>query len=189
MKQFRMEADYLIGECFEGYSETVKLSYESRIAVLEGEEKLSSNIDKRPKFHLYKPHIAILTGIDRDCSTTFPDFEEYVEQFNQFINLMETQGRLIYFDGDPALSQLTSRLRRDIVAFPYNTPVHLIEDGIFYLKTRKGKTAVPATSVNLLRCIQAALLACKQVGINEDQFFSVIGGFPFEQLRVNTSHC
>jgi UDP-N-acetylmuramate: L-alanyl-gamma-D-glutamyl-meso-diaminopimelate ligase len=188
MKQLRMEADFLIGERPEGYTSTVRLSYESRIAVFDGDEKLSSSIDRRPKFHLYKPHIAILTGIDRDCSTTFPDFDVYVDQFDQFINLMETQGRLIYFDGDPALAQLTSRLRRDIVAFPFNTPTHIFEDGICYLKTRRGNTAVPAISENKLRCIQAALLACKQVGINEDQFFSVIGGFPVDQFQKLTTN-
>lgn len=189
MKQLRMEVDYLTGERLEGYTNTVKLSYESRIAVLEGDENLISSIDKRPKFHLYKPHIAILTGIDRDYSTTFPDFEDYMNQFNQFINLMETQGRLIYYDGDPALKQVTSRLRRDIVAFPYTTPVHVIEEGVCYLKTRKGKTAVTTTSGYKLRCIQAALLACKQIGINEDQFFSVIGGFPMEQFQEYSTNC
>lgn len=183
MKQLRIEADYLIGNRVEGLSSTVKLTYESRIAVFDGDEKLSSSIDKRPKFHLYKPHIAILTGIDRDYSTTFPDFEVYVEQFGLFINLMETQGRLIYYEGDPALGQLISHLRRDLVAFAYKTPSFTLEEGIYHIKTRKGKTAVKVQSENKLRCIQAAMLACKQVGINEDQFFSVIGGFTEEAFH------
>ncbi len=183
MKQLRIEADYLIGNRVEGLSSTVKLSYESRIAVFDGDEKLSSSIDKRPKFHLYKPHIAILTGIDRDYSQTFPDFEVYVEQFDQFINLMETQGRLIYYEGDPALGQLISRLRRDLVAFAYNTPAYSMDNEVCSLKTRKGKTIVKVTGEDKLRCIQAAMLACKQVGINEDQFFSVIGGFSSNQLQ------
>lgn len=183
MKQLRIEADYLIGNRVEGLSSTVKLTYESRIAVFDGDEKLSSSIDKRPKFHLYKPHIAILTGIDRDYSTTFPDFEVYVEQFGLFINLMETQGRLIYYEGDPALGQLISHLRRDLVAFAYKTPSFTLEEGIYHIKTRKAKTAVKVQSENKLRCIQAAMLACKQVGINEDQFFSVIGGFTEEAFH------
>ncbi|OJX88513.1 MAG: hypothetical protein BGP01_09220 [Paludibacter sp. 47-17] len=183
MKQLKVDADYLIGERLAGYNSTVRLSYESRIAVFDGDEGLSSTIDRRPRFHLYKPHIAILTGIARDHSEIYPDFDDYVHQFDQFINLMETQGRLIYYEGDQALVHLTERLRRDLVAFPYDTPAYLYENGRYLVRTRKGTTAVHLESEHQLRCIQAALLACKQVGINEDQFFSVIGGFTPELLK------
>jgi UDP-N-acetylmuramate: L-alanyl-gamma-D-glutamyl-meso-diaminopimelate ligase len=183
MKQLKVDADYLIGERLTGYTSTVRLSYESRIAVFDGDEGLSSTFDQRPRFHLYKPHIAILTGIARDHSPLYPDFDDYVHQFDQFINLMETQGRLIYYEGDQTLVQLNKRLRRDLVAFPYNTPVYQLENGQYHIKTRKGFKALSIESEHQLRCIQAALLACKQVGINEDQFYSVIGGFTTDLLN------
>lgn len=182
MKQLKIDADFLIGTPLKGYETTVRLSYESRIAVFDGDENFSSSIDKRPRFHQYKPHVAVLTGISRDYSTTFPDFEEYKLQFDQFINLMETQGRLIFYSGDPALTQLTEKLRRDLVAFPYNTPVSEVENGITCIRHRKGKTALKVAGEASLRCVQAAMLACKQVGINEEQFFSVIGGYTTDIL-------
>lgn len=183
MKQLKIDADFLIGTPLKGYNSTVRLSYESRIAVFDGDDNFSSTIDKRPRFHLYKPHVAILTGIARDFSIVYPDFEKYKQQFDQFINLMETQGRLIYYKGDPALSQLTEKLRRDLVAFPYQTPAYEITNDICYIKHRKGKTAITMNDEASLRCIQAAMLACKQVGINEEQFFSVIGKFSLESIR------
>ena len=128
LKQLKIEVDYMVGSQIDGSDNLVKLSYESRIAVFEGDEYLTSPIDKRPKFHLYKPHIAVLTGIADDYTNVFPTFENYVEQFRQFTELMEVQGRLIYFNGDENLNQMVEKLRRDIVPFPYNTPVHKVDD-------------------------------------------------------------
>lgn len=183
LKQLKIDADYVIGAMMKGYDSTVRLSYESRIAVFDGDENLSSSIDKRPRFHHYKPHIAVLTGISRGVSVTYPDFEEYKNQFDDFIDLMETQGRLIYYAGDASIRQLTEKLRRDLVAFTYDTPPYDIEDGIWHIHHRKGRTALKVKDEASLRCIQAAMLACKQVGVNENQFFSVIGGFSVDILN------
>jgi UDP-N-acetylmuramate: L-alanyl-gamma-D-glutamyl-meso-diaminopimelate ligase len=183
MRELKVGADYLIGAHMDGFDTTVHLSFESRIAVFDGDETLSSEIDQRPRFHHYKPHIAVLTGLANEMNTTDIDYSKYIEQFNQFIELVETQGRLIYYEGDPTLEKLTTNLRRDLVAFPYNLPAFELIDGIYYLKTRKGKTALKIKRERELRCIQAALLACKQVGINEDQFLSAIGGFSTNMIK------
>jgi len=139
LKQLKIDADYMVGAQIEGFDNMVKLSYEARIAVFEGDEYLTSPIDHRPKFHLYKPHIAVLTGIAWDHINVFPTFPVYLEQFKKFTELMEVQGRLIYFDGDENLNEIVAHLRRDIVPFGYNTPAHEVRDGVTYLKTKKEK--------------------------------------------------
>ena len=88
LKKLKIDADYMVGAQIEGFDNMVKLTYESRIAVFEGDEYLTSPLDPRPKFHLYKPHIAVLTGIAWDHINVFPTFENYVGQFRQFIDLM-----------------------------------------------------------------------------------------------------
>ena len=177
LKQLRMDADYMVGAQIEGFDAMVKLSYEARIAVFEGDEYLTSPLDKRPKFHHYKPHIAVITGIAWDHINVFPTFKSYADQFRQFIELMEVQGRLIYFDGDEALNDVTEKLRRDIVAFPYNTPVYEVRDGVTYLKTKRGEVALQIFGEHNMQNIEAARLACRQIGVTDDQFYSVIGGF------------
>jgi len=57
-----MDFDYLVGSQLEGFETMVKLSH-APIIVIEGDEYLTSALDLKPKFHWYKPHIAILTGI------------------------------------------------------------------------------------------------------------------------------
>jgi len=184
LKQLRIDADYMVGAQIEGFDNMVKLSYESRIAVFEGDEYLTSPIDRRPKFHIYKPHIAVLTGIAWDHINVFPTFENYVEQFKKFTELMEVQGRLIYFDGDENLNEIAKHLRRDIVPFPYNTPEYEIIDGITFLKTKKGDVQLKIFGEHNLQNMNAARLACRQIGVTDEQFYSVISDFPGASNRL-----
>jgi len=177
LKQLKIDADYMVGSQIEGSDNLVKLSYESRIAVFEGDEYLTSPINHRPKFHLYKPHIAVLTGIAHDHLNVFPTFENYVEQFKIFTELMEVQGRLIYFDGDENLNMIVEKLRRDIVPFPYNTPAHKVEAGITVLETKYGDVPLKFFGDHNLQNMNAARLACRQIGVTDEQFYSVIGNF------------
>ena len=184
LKQMKIDADYMVGAQIEGFDNMVKLSYESRIAVFEGDEYLTSPLDPRPKFHLYKPHIAVLTGIAWDHINVFPTFDNYVEQFRKFADLMEVQGRLIYFDGDENLNEIAAHLRRDIVPFPYNTPEYEVRDGVTYLITKYGDVPLKVFGEHNLQNMNAARLACKQIGVTDEQFYSVISEFPGASNRL-----
>jgi len=184
LKKRKIDADFMVGAQIEGFDTMVKLSYESRIAVFEGDEYLTSPLDPRPKFHLYKPHIAILTGIAWDHINVFPTFDIYLQQFEKFINLMEMQGRLIYYEGDENLRKMTVKLRRDIIPFPYHTPKHEIVNGTTILKTRKGVVPLRIFGEHNLQNLQAACLACKQIGVTEDQFYQAIADFPGASNRM-----
>lgn len=177
LKQLKIETDYMVGAQIDGFENMVKLSYESRIAVFEGDEYLTSPIDRRPKFHLYKPHIAVLTGIAWDHINLFPNFENYFEQFKQFAELMEAQGRLIYFDGDDNLNDMALTLRRDIVPFPYNTPEYEVRNGITYIITKKGDVPLKFFGEQNLQNMNAARMALKQIGVTDEQFYGAISDF------------
>jgi len=184
LKQMKIDADYMVGAQIEGFDNMVKLSYESRIAVFEGDEYLTSPLDPRPKFHLYKPHIAVLTGIAWDHINVFPTFDNYVDQFRKFADLMEVQGRLIYFDGDENLNEIAQHLRRDIVPFPYNTPEYEVRDGITFLITKYGDVPLKVFGEHNLQNMNAARLACRQIGVTDEQFYSVISEFPGASNRL-----
>ena len=184
LKQLKIDTDYMVGAQIEGFDNMVKLSYEARIAVFEGDEYLTSPIDLRPKFHLYKPHIAILTGIAWDHINVFPTFQNYVDQFKKFTDLMEVQGRLIYFEDDDNLNVIAKNLRRDIVPFKYNTPEHEVRNGITYLITKKGEIPLQIFGEHNLQNMEAARLACRQIGVNDDQFYEAIKDFPGASNRM-----
>ena len=98
--------DYMVGSIVEGFETMVGLSESSEIAVFEGDEYLSSALDRRPKFHLYKPHIALISGIAWDHMNVFPTYENYIEQFSIFIEKTEVGGSLIYSADDPEVTNL-----------------------------------------------------------------------------------
>lgn len=90
-----IDTDYMVGALLKGFDVMVKISNESKYMVLEGDEYLTSPIDRRPKFHLYKPNIAVITGIEWDHVNVFPTFEMYKEQFSIFADKIEKEW---YFD-------------------------------------------------------------------------------------------
>jgi len=98
--------DYMVGSIIDGFETMVGLSDEARVAVFEGDEYLTSALDRRPKFHLYMPDIAILNGIAWDHMNVFPTFENYIEQFKIFVGKISEGGSLIYFEGDPEAKKI-----------------------------------------------------------------------------------
>ena len=83
------EVDYMVGAQLEGFDTMVHLTEENDFIVLEGDEYLSSPIDRRPKFHLYQPNIALVSGIAWDHINVFPTFDNYIEQFRIFMSPIE----------------------------------------------------------------------------------------------------
>lgn len=173
-----IDADYMVGAQIEGLDNMVKLSYEAKIAVFEGDEYLTSPLDRRPKFHLYKPHIAVLTGIAWDHINVFPTFDIYVEQFRRFADLVEHSGRLIYFSGDENLRTIAAGLRPDILPIPYATPRHEVRDGVTRLLTPQGdEVALKVFGEHNLQNMEAAHIVCRQLGIPDKKFYDAIATF------------
>lgn len=117
-----LDVDYMVGAQLEGYDCMVRLSEEAPFAVLEGDEYLSSPIDRRPKFHLYRPNVAIISGIAWDHINVFPTFENYVEQFDVFCSLIEPGGTLVYNEEDPEVKKLGEKYAESLHVIPYKTP-------------------------------------------------------------------
>ena len=119
--------DFMVGAQLEGFDVMVKISENAELMILEGDEYLTSPIDPRPKFHLYRPHIALITGIAWDHINVFPTFEMYVDQFKQFIQLIEAGGMLTWYDQDAELQNLAG-INPTIRTVPYNRPDYVLKD-------------------------------------------------------------
>lgn len=191
-----IEADYMVGAQLKGFEVMVCLSHTAKVMVIEGDEYLTSPIDRRPKFHLYKPNVAIITGIEWDHINVFPTFDIYREQFAKFIDLIEPNGALIYCDEDKEVHRVAVENKRtDIHKLPYVCPEHVVENGVTYLlgtqASRLHATETVAHPVplqvfghhNLLN-LTAARLACRQVGVTDEQFDEAISTFEGASKRL-----
>lgn len=183
----KIDCDYLVGAQLEGFDTMVKLTKEAKIAVIEGDEYLSSPIDRRPKFHLYKPNIAVLSGIAWDHINVFPTFENYVEQFKIFIDLIEQNGSLVYCELDKEVKKVCEKARVDIKKFPYTIPEHKIENGVTILTNRlkpAGFCSLQIFGEHNLMNLNGARLACNQIDVTDEQFYAAIQTFTGAAKRL-----
>jgi len=164
----------------------VKLTDDTPVIILEGDEYLSSPIDRRPKFHLYHPHIALLSGIAWDHINVFPTFENYVEQFEIFISLIESSGALIYCENDIRVKQLAVKSKNDIRKIPYDIPEYEIRNGITHLLDANSRKEIPLQVFgehNLMN-LEGARKVCNEIDISDEQFYAAIASFKGAAKRL-----
>lgn len=185
----KIDCDYMVGAQLAGFDTMVKLSEEAKIAVIEGDEYLSSPIDRRPKFHLYKPDIAILSGIAWDHINVFPTFDNYVEQFRIFVNLISENGVLVYCAEDAEVKKVAEETTNNIKKLPYSVPEHKIENGITNLVVTSSvveKQTIPLSVFgkhNLMN-LNGARLVCNQIGVTDEMFYQAIQSFKGASNRL-----
>ncbi len=178
------EVDFMVGAQLEGFETMVHLSDDNDFMVLEGDEYLSSPIDLRPKFHLYKPNIALLSGIAWDHINVFPTFKNYVEQFELFINSITNGGILVYNEKDEIVKKLVEESTSTIKKYPYSTPDYFIENGITYLQTEEGDLPLEVFGKHNLQNLAGAKWICQHMGIDEDDFYEAIASFKGASKRL-----
>ena len=177
LQSLNIDCDYMVGAQLEGFDTMVKLTHDAPIIILEGDEYLSSPIDRRPKFHLYQPHIAVLSGIAWDHINVFPNFEMYVDQFRIFKNMvMDT---LIYCSEDEELNKLAKE-GANCQLIPYTTPIHNILNGI----TTVNDTELIIFGNHNLQNLNAAKLVCNELGVTDTDFFLQIANFKGASMRL-----
>lgn len=182
---YNVDHDYMVGAQLEGFECMVKLSESAKIAVLEGDEYLSSPIDRRPKFHLYHPNIALLSGIAWDHINVFPTFENYVEQFEIFIDKIEPNGTIVYCELDENVKVVSEKASSDVKQIPYKTHNHRIENGVSILKDVEGNEyPLEIFGEHNLQNLNGAMLVCEQVGVSKSEFYKAIQNFSGASKRL-----
>lgn len=183
LQQNGIDCDYMVGAQLAGFEVMVKLSEEAKIMVTEGDEYLTSPIDRRPKFHLYQPNVGIISGIAWDHINVFPTFDIYVKQFEIFANMIPANGRFIYCNDDQVLSEMSQKIT-NTQKFPYSVHPYHIQDGISYLKTEYGDIPLQIFGRHNLTNLNAARLACQAVGITDENFYKAIATFKGASKRL-----
>ncbi|MDC0652360.1 Mur ligase family protein [Flavobacteriaceae bacterium] len=178
------EVDYMVGAQLEGFETMVHLTTENEFMVLEGDEYLSSPIDRRPKFHLYKPNIALLSGIAWDHINVFPTFEGYVDQFRIFTDSLTNGGIMVYNEEDAILKEVVESSTHPIKKYPYSTPTYEIEDGITAIDTPDGMMPLEIFGDHNLQNLAGAKWICQHMSIDEDDFYEAIASFTGASKRL-----
>jgi len=184
MHYHNKDVDYMVGAQLEGFDVMVKLTNENDFIVLEGDEYLSSPIDRRPKFHLYKPNIALLSGIAWDHINVFPTYENYVEQFDIFLKQITNGGAIIYNEEDPEVKRVVENSTSLIKKYPYHTPKYTVENGETLLDTSEGAMPIEVFGKHNLNNLEGARWICQLMGVDADDFYEAIATFKGASKRL-----
>lgn len=177
INELNMDVDYMVGAQLEGYDCMVKLSDSAKIMLLEGDEYLSSPIDRRPKFHLYKANIAIISGIAWDHINVFPTFENYLLQFDQFCDLIMPGGALVYNQEDEEVKKLGEKYASKINAISYQTPQYETTESGTIITYNQKKYPLKIFGKHNLQNLMGAMSVGEQIGIEADTFLTAIKSF------------
>ena len=184
MHYHNIEVDYMVGAQLEGFDTMVHLTEKNDFIVLEGDEYLSSPIDRRPKFHLYQPNIALLSGIAWDHINVFPTFENYVEQFEIFVNQITKGGILVFNEEDETVKKVAEETTNTIRRLPYQTPTYSVENGTTYLDTSEGPMPIEVFGAHNLNNLAGAKWICQNMGVDEADFYEAIASFKGASKRL-----
>ena len=179
-----LECDYMVGAQLEGFDNMVKLTESAKYIILEGDEYLSSPIDRRPKFHLYQPHIALLSGIAWDHINVFPTFENYVDQFRIFIDKIDKDGSLIFFEKDSEIVKLVAEQVGGFDSIGYNIPEYQIENGITNITIDGNKYPLEMFGEHNLQNLLGALLVLEKMGIKKHDSLTALSNFKGASKRL-----
>ncbi|AXP79634.1 UDP-N-acetylmuramate:L-alanyl-gamma-D-glutamyl-meso-diaminopimelate ligase [Mariniflexile rhizosphaerae] len=184
MHYHNRDVDYMVGAQLEGFDVMVKLTETNDFMVLEGDEYLSSPIDRRPKFHLYRPNIALLSGIAWDHINVFPTYDNYVEQFRIFVDSIVSGGSITYNEEDLEVKQVVEASNNTIRKLPYQTPEYSVENGQTLLETPEGLLPIEIFGKHNLNNLAGAKWICQHMGVDEDDFYEAIATFKGASKRL-----
>lgn len=176
-KRQHMAFDYALSSKTPLLPDRVRLNYNSRIAIIEGDEHVTSALEARFQLEFYRPHIAVISNIDWVKSEEHSTLEGYIRTYRNFAASIEREGKLIYFGGDTAVADLASEVREDITAIPYEAHEVKEINGQTLLSTRYGDFPVRVPDEYFLTNLNAARLACRHLGMKDTDFYKAISEY------------
>ena len=177
LKQQKLAFDYALTSEVPLLPSRVHLSYESRIALVEGDEHVTSVLDQHGQLEFYRPHIAVLTNLSWSDKTGHATSEDYLGTYQAFTTSIEREGKLIYYSADSAVTRLAEEVRTDITAIPYDSHQVIEKDGQVFLSTRYGDFPVYIPDTYFLINLNAARLACRQLGVKDTDFYKALSEY------------
>lgn len=177
VKELNLNVDYMVGAQLEGYDCMVKLSEDAKFMILEGDEYLSSPIDRRPKFHLYAPNTALISGIAWDHINVFPTWENYIEQFDVFCQKITPNGTLVYSQDDETVKMVAERADSTLTKKPYSVPRYRIENEKTILTFNSKEYLLQIFGEHNLQNLMGAMLLAESMNISNDSFLTAIQSF------------
>ncbi len=183
LRELGYRFDFMVGARIKGFDTMVSLSDDTDLAIFEGDEYLSSPVDRRPKFLWYHPHVALITGIAWDHVNVFPDQQGYNEQFRLFAGSIEPGGTLIYYDKDPLVREMAENLSR-VECIPYRSVDAEADGDQTLVNSGKQKIRLKIFGPHNLQNLAGALEVARKLGVSKTDFLEAMRNFEGADRRL-----
>lgn len=177
LQQNKKLFDYVFSGRIDQLPNRISLGYEPRIALIEGDEHVTSAIEKRFQLEFYRPHIAVITNLQWSKEKDHQTPEDYLRTYRNFVASIEREGKLIFCSEDRTLRELSENVREDITSIPYERHPLVEKDGLLFLHTRYGNFQVWIPDDYFLLNLNAARLTCRQLGMKDVDFYKAISEY------------
>jgi len=106
-KEAGLDPGFLVGGVMVGDEATSGIGSGSHF-IIEGDEYDSAYFDKRPKMHVYRPQVAVVTSMEFDHADIYDNWEDYQEAFRAFARLIPDNGLLVVNGDDAGVRDLAN---------------------------------------------------------------------------------
>ena len=165
MEYFSKEIDYFL-ETPIGDTPSCKYSSEAEFVLIEGNDT-PTQIEQVPIFQLYRPTLALISGIEEDKQQAYADF----------INTLTKGGILLYNEEDAALKAVVENTENQLRLMPYETAPHQQSGGTTYLITPEGEMPLMISGEENMNYLSGAKWLCQNLGIDEQDFYEAMQTF------------
>ncbi len=179
-----IDCDYLVGAQLDGFDLTVKLTGKAQVVVIEGDEYLTSALDPRPKFHVYKPHVALISGIEWDHKNVFPTWDNYMSQFSVFLQTIEPNGTLAYCAEDPVVCEVVDDDKSNVTRIPYLAPDYSVNGDHTIVHYNGTEYPMQVFGKHNMLNLNGAALICLQLGLSRQEYYRNMVSFAGASNRL-----
>ncbi|MGZ5244839.1 MAG: UDP-N-acetylmuramate--L-alanine ligase [Bacteroidia bacterium] len=172
-----LDFDYAVGSTIPGFEDSVKLTEDAPLIIIEGDEYLSSPVDRRPKFLWYKPQIAVINGVAWDHINVFPTYEEYLKQFELLLQSMENGAELVYTETDEDVKNLVEEHGRHLHTVAAELPDYEIVAEKTVVLIGSEKIELQVFGKHNLQNLAVAQHICQSLKIPYDLFWKYAADF------------
>ncbi|MFT4568915.1 MAG: UDP-N-acetylmuramate: L-alanyl-gamma-D-glutamyl-meso-diaminopimelate ligase, partial [Saprospiraceae bacterium] len=173
LKHESIISDYALGGMLDGFDRMVSIT-DAPVAVIEGDEYLSSRIDLASKMMHYHGDTIIITGIEWDHMNVFPTLEIYIEQFKMLVKQAKEEGaKVIWFQSDPILKEILDQ-EVGLESYPYKS---LKINDLQLVEWQGEKYKFKIFGDHNLANMNAARIACESIGVKPHNFFKSMESF------------
>lgn len=178
--------DFLVGIQPRNFDTSVRLRG-AAMALVEGDEYRSSQLDDSSKFAHYRPDTLVLTSIEHDHPDFFQDLAAVRDRFAELIKDLPAGGRLVHWAGSETVREVAEAYKGERHSYAFEDadwyPEHPRYEpgGIrFVLKHHKdtlGELSVPLYGEhNVLNAVAAAVVALRE-GLSFESVAKAFAGF------------